>query len=258
MTCVRSIRRRSAAICPSARHPLPTSRLFNANALAAARSRTRCSWWIASASVASRLIGGGQPGRSSSCRQHAAASSHAARAGAAQRQRAQRFDPNAALERTARQPATAATRAARSHARARPRARRARRSGRAPAPRARRRVVRDRRDERAAAARSAPASDSRSSRLCSSTSASGCALPVRMNWKYRAGISKPGTSPTRARAEQLPFQRDQRAAEHRRSPSPEPPRRVQHVHVRQSRRRATRADERDSGFRAPARRTTCR
>src|SRR5213080_5419379 len=52
-----------------------TPRLNSANVFAASRSRTRCSWWIASASVASRASAAGQPRMSTICCHQRAASS---------------------------------------------------------------------------------------------------------------------------------------------------------------------------------------
>ena len=105
------------------------------------------------------------------------------------------------------------------------------RPGRAPAP-------------RAVAAPSAPlprqpqraavtaASDTRSSRLCSSTGSSGRGSPVRRNWKNRPG-SRTRHVADPAHVEQHPLERRQPAAAVvvARAP-PQPPRRVQHVEVR--------------------------
>ena len=91
----------------------------------------------------------------------------------------------------------------------------ARRPARAPAPRCRRgRPHALRRASRSARAVTA-ASDTRSSRLCSSTGSSGRGSPLRRNWKKRPGISKPATSPTRRTFEQRPLQRRQAGSRRR-------------------------------------------
>ena len=72
-----SLRSRRARRCRAralAEVRLAAFRLPKANVRAAPRSRTRCSWWMASASSASRAVFLGQSGTSSNWRQHAAAS----------------------------------------------------------------------------------------------------------------------------------------------------------------------------------------